>query len=211
MLKYLLAVLLICGSLVNASAQYPGYKPMTSVDAFKKQFAVESSKLQSIASDFTQNKTLTALTETMTSTGKFWFKRSNKVRIDYLKPFSYRLIMNGDKMLVKDEQKESRINVKGNKTFQQINKIMIDCIQGTILESKDFSTKVFENAGSYLLEMTPLSKSMKAFFSTIVLTVDKADYSVKSIEMNEAGGDKTTLTFTNKVTNGRVEDTVFSF
>src|SRR5690606_12844124 len=113
--------------------------------AFKKKFAEESEKVQSITSDFVQEKTLVALTEKITSSGKFWFKRSNRVRIEYVKPFKYLLVMNGDKLLVRDNDRENKINVKSNKLFQQVNRIMIDCVQGTILDSKDFTTKVFEN------------------------------------------------------------------
>ena len=193
-----------------ASAQYTGYKPVADLQTFRKAFAVESAKVQTITSDFSQEKVLTALTEKITSNGKFWFKRSNRVRIDYTKPFVYRMVMNGDKMLVKDEQKENRINVRSNKLFQQVNRIMIDCVQGTILDSKDFTTRVFENDKNYLLEMTPSGKALRDFFQTIVLTVEKKDYSVRAIEMNEPAGDKTVISFTNKVLNATVADEVFA-
>jgi outer membrane lipoprotein-sorting protein len=190
--------------------QYAGYKSMVDLPAFKQRFATESQKVQTITADFTQEKVLTALTEKITSYGKFWFKRSNRVRIDYTRPFTYRMVMNGDKMLVRDEQKENRINVRSNKLFQQVNRIMIDCVQGTILDSKDFTSRVFENDKQYLLEMTPASKSLKEFFKTIVLVVDKKDYSVKSIEMNEPAGDVTTILFSNKTLNTAVADEVFA-
>ena len=171
---------------------------------------MESAKVVSITSDFTQEKTLTALTEKITSSGKFWFKRNNRVRIEYLKPFVYLMIMDGDKMLVRDNEKENKINVKSNKLFQQVNRIMIDCVQGTILDSKDFTTKVFEDDKVFLLEMTPVSKALREFFQTIVLRVDKHDYSVKSIEMNEPAGDKTIISFKNKRLNEQVADAVFA-
>jgi outer membrane lipoprotein-sorting protein len=204
---FILVILLLPAAV---KAQYAGYKPVADLAVFKKQFASESAKVMSISSDFTQDKTLMALTEKITSSGKFWFKRNNRVRIEYLKPFSYLLVMNGDKMLVKDSEKESKINVKSNRLFQQVNRIMIDCVQGTILDSKDFSTKVFENDKVYLLEMTPSSKALREFFQTILLTVEKKDYSVKSIEMNEPAGDKTIISFQNKKLNEQVADTVFA-
>lgn len=120
------------------------------------------------------------------------------------------MIMNGDKMLVRDHEKENKINVKSNKLFQQVNRIMIDCVQGTILDSKDFSTKVFENDKVYLLEMTPSSKTLREFFQTIVLSVEKSDYSVKAIEMNEPSGDKTIISFKNKKLNEQLADAVFT-
>jgi outer membrane lipoprotein-sorting protein len=191
-------------------AQPAGFSAVKDLAAFKTRFSTESSKVLSITSDFKQEKELIALTEKITSTGKFWFKRTNKVRIDYQKPFVYRLIMNGEKILIKDDQQENRVNVKSNKLFQQVNKIMLDCIQGTILSSKDFSSIVYENDKSYLLAMTPNSKALKEFFETIYLSVDKKDYSVNSIEMKEPGGDRTVLTFTNKSLNQPVNEDIFA-
>ena len=195
---------------VNASGQYEGYRPVADLAGFKKKFALESGKVTSITSDFTQDKTLSALSEKITSSGKFWFKRNNRVRIEYLKPFSYVMIMSEDKMFVRDNQKENTINIKSNKLFQQVNRIMIDCVQGTILDSKDFTTKVFESDRFYLLEMTPSSKMLRDFFETVLLRVDKRDYSVESIEMNEPAGDQTVISFRNKKLNEQVADAVFA-
>lgn len=205
----------VCGLFLvfsfSAIAQYAGYKPVTDLNIFKKQFIAESAKVTSITSNFTQEKVLTALTEKITSSGKFWFKRSNKVRLEYQKPFVYLMIMNEGKILVRDDQKETTVNLNSNKLFQQVNRIMIDCVQGTILSSKDFTVRVFEQEKIYLLEMTPASKTLKDFFSTIVLLVDRSDYSVKSIQMNEPTGDTTLITFTEKKLNTQVPDAVFAF
>jgi outer membrane lipoprotein-sorting protein len=194
-----------------ANAQYSGYEPVSNLTEFKGEFAAQSSKINSITSNFIQEKILSALTEKITSNGHFKFKRSNKVRIEYTKPFSYVMIMNGDKMMVKDEQKQTQVNVKSNKLFQQINRIMIDCVQGTILDSKDFTTRVFENDKKYLLEMRPVSRSLREFFQTILLVVERSDYSVHAIEMNEPSGDNTIITFTNKKLNDQIPDSVFAF
>ena len=206
----LFSVVIILAGATQVTAQYDGYRSIADLPAFKKKFAQESSKVMSITSDFTQDKTLMALTEKISSSGKFWFKRNNRVRIEYLKPFTYLMIINGDKMMVRDSDKENKINVKSNKLFQQVNRIMVDCVQGTILDSKDFTTKVFEDEKVYLLEMTPAAKTLREFFQTIVLTVDKQDYSVRSIEMNEPAGDKTIISFKNKRLNEQVADAVFA-
>jgi outer membrane lipoprotein-sorting protein len=59
--------------------------------------------------------------------------------------------------------------------------------------------------------MTPTSKSLKGFFETVVLVVDKKDYSVHSIKMNEPSGDTTMITFTEKKLNVSIGDEVFNF
>ena len=207
--RFLFVVMIMMAGAVHA--QYSGYQPLTDVAAFKKKFAAEAVKINSISSNFKQEKTLTALTETITSQGTFNFKRTNKVKLEYKKPFSYVMLMNGDKMIVKDDGHENTVNLRSNKLFQQINRIVVDCIQGTILDSKDFTSKVYENPKEFLLEMTPTSKSLKGFFQTIVLIVEKKDYSVDSIKMNEPSGDTTIITFTEKKINAPVPDEMFAF
>jgi outer membrane lipoprotein-sorting protein len=209
-LTWVLIVSLITISAVKAT-DYPGFKPVSDIAAFKKNYIAVSSKIQTLQADFKQNKTISALTEEITSKGKFWFKRNDKVRMDYVEPFVYRLIINGDKIAVRDNQKESKVNVKSNKLFQEVNRVMIDCMQGTVLDNKTFTTRFFENETSFLLELTPATKTFKEFFSTIVLVIERKDYSPKSILLNEPEGDKTLINLSNKVINGQVSDEVFSF
>jgi len=209
--EWVIALLLMTFICNEGYSQHKGYRPIGDLATFKKQFATESSKVSSIESSFTQEKVLTALTEKITSTGKFWFKRSNKVRIEYIKPYTYTMIMNGDKMLFRDDQKENTVNVRSHKLFQQINQIMIDCVQGTVLDSKDFKVSVFEDEKIYLLEMVPTSRSLREFFSTIVLKVDKKDFTANSIEMNEKAGDSTNILFKDKKLNTQFSDAVFAF
>jgi len=205
----LLSVLMFLLSF-TASAQYPGFKPVEDLASFKKQFSVEAKKISSIKSNFVQEKNLALLEEKISSEGKFTFKRDNKVRIEYTKPFQYLMIMNGDQMLVRDNQKESKVNVKSNKLFQQVNKIMVDCVQGTMLDNKDFTFKVFQNDKNFLLEMTPVSKTLKEFFQTIIIYVEKKDYSVSSIDMREPSGDNTVIKFLQKELNAAIPDNVFA-
>ena len=51
---------------------------------------------------------------------------------------------------------------------------------------------------------------LKNFLSTIVLVLDKKDYTASRIEMNETSGDNTILTFTNKTLNTPLADTLFA-
>jgi outer membrane lipoprotein-sorting protein len=187
-----------------------GFTAVSDVSAFKNEFAIQSKKINTISSDFIQEKTLTLLTEKIISKGKFWFKRSDKVKIEYKTPYVYTMIINGDQMISKDGSKETHMNVSSNKMFRQLNKIIIDCVQGTILYNKDFSVRVFESASLYRIELTPSTKMIKEFFQTILVHIDKKDYSVSIIELNEQGGDTTVMRFTNKQFNNSLGDAVFT-
>ncbi len=190
-------------------AQYKGFTAVENITQFKTTFSTESKKIQSIRSNFTQEKNLSVLEEKILSEGKFNFKRANRVRIEYQKPFQYLLIMNGDQILIKEHDKENKMNVKSNKLFQQVNRIVVDCVRGTILDNKDFSVRVFQNESSWLLEMTPSGKSLKEFFQTVLVYADKKDYSVSMIDLREPIGDNTLIRFTQKELNATISDDLF--
>ena len=203
----LLILMLVSGFVVKA--QYPGFTAVADLVKFKTAFAAVALKTTSIKSDFTQDKNLSMLSEKITSKGNFWFKKDSRVRMEYTQPFKYLMILNKDKVYVRDGAKENKVSTRSNKMFQQINKIMIDCMQGTMLDNTDFKTRVFENKTNALVELTPVSKGMKEMFKSINVTVDKKDFSVTSIQMLELSGDNTIMRFTNKELNASIPDTLF--
>ncbi len=195
---------------LSVKAQYPGFTSVADLPGFKMDFAAASKRTSSIKSDFVQEKNLSMLSEKITSKGKFWFKKESQVRMEYSQPFQYLMILNKDRVYVKDGQKENKISTKSNKLFQQINKIMIDCMQGTALNNPDFKTRVFENKSTFLVELIPVTKGMKELFKTINVVVDKKDFSVGSIDMLELSGDNTLIRFLNKELNASLPDALFT-
>lgn len=194
----------------TARAQYAGYKPAADPSSFKSAFAGTSQKTNTIRSDFVQEKSLSMLDEKMISQGKFYFKRENRVRMEYDRPFRYLMIINNNQVFIRDGEKENKISAKSNKTFGQINRIMIDCVQGTMLTNPDFSVRVFENSQHWMVELTPLAKSMKDLFKSIGVTIDKSDLSASRIEMSEINGDNTVIRLTNKTLNVEIPDSLFN-
>ena len=129
--------------------------------------------------------------------------------MEYNQPYEYLMVINKDKVWVKDGAKENKVSTKSNKLFQQINKIMIDCMQGTALSNPDFKTRVLESKSGYMVELTPVVKNMKDLFKTVNVIVDKRDFSVTSIEMHEPAGDETVIRFINKELNTNIADALF--
>lgn len=209
-IKVICILVAFLGFTITAHAQHTGYTQLSDLTKFKQQFAEVAAKTNSIKSDFTQDKNLSMLSEKITSKGKFWYRKPNMLRMEYTQPFSYLMILNKDNVYIKDGQKENKVSTRSNKVFKQINKIVVDCIQGTALNSGDFKSAVYENKGTYLVSLSPVNKQLSDFFKTIEITVDKKDYSVNTIEMLEGSGDSTTLHFTNKEINANIPDALFA-
>jgi len=209
-MRKIVLMLFILLSAITLKAQRAGYSPVKDLAKFKDQFAAIAKKTETIKSDFVQEKNVSMLSEKIVSKGKFWFKKDNLLRMEYNKPFEYLMILNKGNMYTKDGSKENKISTKSNKLFQQINKITIDCVQGAVFNNSDFSTKIYENKGSYAVELIPVGKGLKEFFKTINVFIDKSDYSVSAIEMNENSGDNTIIRFTNRELNTAIPDAIFN-
>ncbi len=191
-------------------SQPPGFQKLKDEPFFRKKFSETATKLSTINADFIQVKNLHVLEEKITSKGKFWFKKPNMVKMEYVSPYKYLMIINQDKMIVRDETKTTTLSSRSNKLLEYVNKIIIDCVQGTAIDSEDFIVTVYENEKQYLLEMVPVKKEMKEYFANIRLTIDKADYSVQRMDMIEPNGDNTLFTFLNKRFNENITDTFFT-
>ncbi len=209
MLKYYFGMLGIMLAL-TVKAQYPGFALLQNQETFKQTFNSATKNVSGIKSDFIQEKTLSMLSDKITSRGNFWFKRENKVRMEYTHPFPYLLILNGGKIYIRDGQKENKLSASSSKIFEQVNRILLDCVGGTILKNPDFQARVFESPGSYLIELKPVAKNLKELYQKINIFIDRKDFTAESIDMFELSGDHSSIRFFNKVLNANIPDTLFA-
>jgi len=190
-------------------AQPKGYQAVKNLSAFQQSLSQANAAKQTIASDFVQVKNLALLQDKIKSKGKFYFKKEDKVRIEYTSPYSYLLVMNGGQLMVKDEQKSNKINTRNSKTMQSINRIMIDCMRGTVLQNPDFKAVSYENSQSYLLSLAPATDAMKKMFRQIDVYMDKKSFDVSRLTMTENGGDFTDMDFSNTQHNTALNESLF--
>ena len=207
--KFFVQLLLVCiSSLTFAQV---AFKPVKDTVALKAKIDNMSKNTGSIDSDFTQVKNMSMLSEKITSKGHFWFLRqesgaqkTNNLRWEYTTPYQYTIVINKDKILIKDESKVKKYDMNSNKVFKEINDIMVSCVNGTVLNSNKFKIAYFENETGYKLELWPTQKSMKESLKKINMYFDKNVTSVVKLEMQEPGDDLTTIEFSNKKLNGPI-------
>ena len=92
-----------------------------------------------------------------------------------------------------------------------VNKIMVDCINGNVYSSNLFKSVVYENKINYLIEAVPIDNNIKQIFKKILLYVEKKDFSISMIDMQENSGDNTVLKFIKKEINTNIPDALFNF
>ncbi len=185
------------------------FKPVKDTLSLKQKIESMSKATNSIEADFIQEKNLSMLSEKISSKGHFVFKKENMLRWEYQTPSKYLIVINKDKVIIKDEKKTNKYDMNSNKVFKEINDIMLSCVQGTIFKSNKFKTSYYENDKGYKLELIPQVKNMKETFKKINLYFDKNVTSVAKMEMIENNDDLTSLDFINKKLNAPVAETIF--
>jgi outer membrane lipoprotein-sorting protein len=194
----------------NAFAQVPeGFKVLKDTNGFVQKMTSQSKLTNTMESDFEQEKYISVMSEKIVSKGHFCFKKANKLRWEYMTPFKYLIVINGAKMFIKDNGKVNKYDINSNKIFKSINEMMMNIVQGTLFNNKDYSAKYYENDKQYLLVLSPTQKGTKEFLKTINLYINKSDYAVTRVKMIEPGGDYTNLNFTNRKTNEPIADEKF--
>jgi len=207
-----LSVILIAFLFLVPGLLFSQGKPMdaASVEALKIRIKETARNTQSISSDFTQEKEMSMIREKIVSKGKFYFKKEKMLRWEYIQPFSYLIIIRNDQISIRDENKVNQFSVQSNKVFQEINRVILGSIRGTLVgDGQNFRAAFTEDPAHWIVRLKTLSPRLKESLSEIVIWFDRKDCSVSRLDMYEPGGDCTRITFTEKKLNPPLADEKF--
>ena len=186
--------------------------PMKDVAGFKQKLTTITAGINTIESDFTQEKKLSILSNTLVSKGHFCFRRENNIRWEYLQPYKYLIIISKDKIYIKEEKDQKQYDIQSNKMFQEMNRFISGCIQGDILKNdKDYKIGYFEDGRYFFVTLVPVAEKMRQMLNEIQIWFDRTDLTVSRIRMMESGGDYTKIDFVNKKLNTDIPVEKFIF
>ena len=203
-ISVLLIGLLLCS--LSLSAQY-----QKATDAQKNEVIGKITKasedMNTMQCDFTQVKELSFMDDKMTSEGKMLYKKPNKIRWEYVTPDKYIFSSDGQKISMGGKT----MPANSSKMFSEISKVMSGGISGNgLVNSPDFDSQFMVGKDDYQVILTPKKKEIKDIFSTILLYIGKVDNRIRSVELVDKSGDKTTITLKNVKVNAAIDDKVFS-
>lgn len=170
-----------------------------------------ASKLSTMQCDFVQTKSVKLLNDKIVSKGKMYYSQPNKLRWEYITPYTYTFILNDNKVALKKNNKNSVIDVNQNKMFREIVNIMMNSVVGKCLtDKKSFKTTVKDASSEWIATLLPQSKELKHMFTKIVLHFDKKQSVIVQVDMYEKNGDQTIISLINIVKNKGINETVYS-
>lgn len=201
-------ILLLLGGLfvISAAAAQPDM-PQTQIVAEINRAAAE---MRALECDFVQTKHISLMNEKMVSTGRMYYRQSDRLRWEYLSPYAYIFILNGSNVTLKSEKRTDVIDIESNRIFSEIARIMMNSVTGrSLTDTSDFKAAITASGDEWIAELTPQKKELKQMFRTVVLHFDRKSEVVREIELIERSGDKTVIELKNIKKNQTVDEKVF--
>ncbi len=210
MQKGLYVFIVIFIAVLSGNAQPEGFTKVADTAYISQKVNEVASTTNTINTEFIQEKNLTFLDEMIISKGILLYKKPDMLRLEYTSPYSYLLILNEGKLLIKSDDSEIKVNLESSRMFNEINDLIINSIQGKILNMPDLTTVFYENSDSFFIQLWPEQEELKKYIKTIELFISKKDYTVTDFKVIELSDDYTLIKFVNKKINEEIPDERFN-
>lgn len=72
------------------------------------------------------------LKSSVSSRGKMYYSKPNRLRWEYTSPYRYQFVMNGQTVTMRNARGTSRADVAQSKVFKEITRIMMSSVRGRV-------------------------------------------------------------------------------
>ena len=180
-----------CLTFLSLSAQTP--LSQQEAQPVLSQISAAAQQTKTLQAQFFQTKTLKMLNHRLVSRGRMSYAQPTQLRWEYSSPTHYVFVLSGNKVLLGGDRGKNVVDVRQNKVFQQIARLMVSNVTGQCLTDRSFRTQLFSHNGTWIAQLTPQRGEMKALFSQITLTIDPKLAVVSRVVLTERSGDVTTI------------------
>ncbi|CCO23428.1 LolA family protein [Maridesulfovibrio hydrothermalis] len=207
-LKYYL--LFLC-MLAIALPSSEGLAESNRQDLFLQSLEAKSEKINSIASNFTQQSYISLFEDTISSKGKFTFSRPDNLRWEYTAPFVSGFLLKGKTGLRWDAagDKATPFSTDNSPEMAVISEQILAWTTMNISWLDSVYTIKVTNYSPAVMELTPRSALAKDFLSLIKIFFSPDATHLQGIELHVPGGDYTKINFSDIEINGVLPDGIF--
>lgn len=169
-----------------------------------------ASSMQTMQCRFVQSKNMAMLTEPSVSEGKMYFSSPDRLRWEYLTPYPFALVVNGEKIVKVTDGKAEVLDGNSGRMYQGITNMIMGSASGKkLFDTSTFDVVLYDDGACWKAEMTPKRRDMKRMFSQLVFHFDKKSQVIDHVEFVEPSGDKTIIQFEEIRLNEKIEEERF--
>ena len=174
-------------------------------DEIMAKLTQAAASMKSMQCNFTQNKTMSMLTEPTVSKGIMCYVSPDKMKWEYTDPYPFAIKVDGEKMTKIADGKEEILDTK-NRMYQGMMKIIMSSATGkNLFDKSTFDVTISSDGNFWRADMKPKKSDMKRMFSTMTFYFEKKRDIINKVVLTEANGDNTTIQFTDIILNANTE------
>lgn len=209
-MKLFLTILLLCLATLGAGAQTEKKATESEAEAMIASVNQAADNIKTMQCRFTQVKTMAFLNDKMTSTGTLCLTDKGQLRWEFTTPMPYLFIINDGTVQIRSGGKTQSIDLKTNRLFEGIARVMVNSMTGKCLErNADFDVQMFTKGNEWIAWLTPKKGALKKMFQTVKLHFSSTQKMVTAVEMTEPSGDNTMIHLSDVKTNEPIDPALF--
>ena len=155
-----------------------------------------ASSMQTMQCRFVQSKTMSMLAEPSVSEGKMYFASPDRLRWEYVKPYAFALVVNGERIVKITDGQVEALEGNSGRMYQGITSMIMSSASGKkLFDATTFDIVLYDDGAYWKAEMTPKRRDMKRMFSQLVFHFDKKTQVIDHVEFLDPKGDNTVIRF----------------
>lgn len=174
--------------------------------------AVEAAQrdAQSVSAQFVQTKHLSLLDEPLVSSGRFMFKRPDRIRLDIEKPRAATIIINGRDISIPgftERDKQQLAMTPMAAMFAELGAMFGGSAAGL---RKNFEVSAVAEGPAIAVTLTPTVPAWQRMFKTIRLRFAEPSLALSSMQLDDALGDRLEIAMRDVQRNPDLPDSLFT-
>lgn len=166
---------------------------------------------KTLSADFTQYKHMQIMNKPIESSGKLYVQHPDKLSWSYLSPFTYKMVFSDRKIYINDAGKKKTLDMRSNKQFEKISKLITSSMSGSAYDEKEFAVSYNKTPKHNQVVLTPKMADGKKYIKQVVLNFSKKDQQVEEVKLIEPSSDYTHFVLKNRKVNIPLDESVFKY
>lgn len=163
--------------------------------------------MQTMQCRFVQQRAMSMMADPLVSEGKLCYVSPDRMRWEYVTPYSSALVAYGDKIVKVTDGVEETLDGKTARMYQGLVGIIMGSASGKkLFDTSLFDVTLYDDDPFWKAEMNPKRRDMKRMFSQLVFRFSKETQVISQVDFVETSGDVTSIQFEDIRLNEPVEE-----
>ena len=177
-------------------------------DEFVFKMKQSYNSMTTLQSDFEQTKTMSIMKEDLISSGSFYYQKPDMMKWDQTSPELYYFIIN-KKEIIRFNGKKRQTLSPSSPQAMVFREFILGTVDGSIFEDDRFESIFSQKEKHIEVVLTPKQGNMKKRIDKITLVFNSESMFLKTLSIEEKGGDLTTIEFANQQLNNELTKSTF--